>query len=158
MKRSLLALSLILGLASCSNLPRMAGKVPPDFYLSDQSGKIWETQKLRQETYVLDFWATWCAPCVASIPDLNRYQELHGAKVKLLGIAIEEKGWAVVKPFIAEHDIRYPVATGLGSLAAAYGIDSFPTLLIIHDGKVVSQLQGRHSLAEIEAALAPYLN
>ena len=143
--------------SSCASNPMM-GKKPADFYLVDQDKKVWSTQKLGNDTVLLDFWATWCVPCLKAVPDMNAFNDKYHDKVKLLGVAIDEGGWAAVAPTIKKAGITYPVAVALPQLSQAYGIEGIPALLVLKNGIVVKQLTGAHTLAELEADLKEYLN
>ena len=156
MKR-LATLALALCLSSCASAPKLTGKAAPDFTLTDQDGKAWSSAALKGDTLLIDFWATWCVPCLQAVPDLNAFNDRHSGQVKLLGLAIEEKGWDVVAPAVAKHHIRYPVAVGHTNLASAFGVEGFPYLVLVKNGKIEKQLLGKHSLAELESELAEYL-
>jgi len=155
--KPILSLSLAALLCSCAGAPRIEGSAAPDFYLTDQFNKVWSTQAMHDDTVLVDFWATWCVPCLEGIPDLNAFNEKYGAKVKLLGIAIEEKGWDAVTPSAIKHGITYPVTVGQANLAKAYQVEGFPTLVLIQHGKVLKVLTGKHKLGELEAELAGVL-
>jgi thiol-disulfide isomerase/thioredoxin len=152
-----LCLALAILLPACASAPAIIGRMAPDFSLTDQKGLSWATHDFKNGTVLLDFWATWCQPCLEAIPDLNAFNAKHSGKIKLLGVALESKGWDGVKPVITKQEISYPTALGTSDLASAYGIDSLPTLILIRDGKVVKELIGRHSLAELEEELSEYL-
>ena len=152
-----LVTALALFFSACSSVPKLAGGGAPDFYLSDQNGKTWDTTRLRDKTLLLDFWATWCVPCLQAIPDLNQFSQKHGDKITLIGVAIEDKGWELVKPAIAKHGINYPVVIGHPNLAKTYGVEGFPYLVLVKNGKIETQLLGKHSLADLEKELAAYI-
>lgn len=156
LKRMTLGLALLL--ASCAGAPKIIGSGAPDFYLSDQDGKNWDTTAMKGQALLLDFWAPWCAPCLESVPDLNAFHEKYGAKVQLLGIAIEPKGWDAVRPVIAKYGISYPVMIGHANLGKAYSVEALPTLVLVRQGKVAKVLKGKHSLKDLEEALHDVLN
>ncbi len=173
----LLALALMLSLASCKTTEtaaatggRISGHaaaghaaVPsaselPEFKAIDQNGKEWTLlAATKKKPLLIDFWATWCVPCLKSIPDLKAFRDKHQDKVTLLGAATDEKGWAVVKTSIARFGIDYPVIVVNEDLASAYGVEGYPYLVLIKDGRIAKRLLGRHSLEDLEEKLADYI-
>jgi thiol-disulfide isomerase/thioredoxin len=109
---------------------------------------------------VLDFWATWCAPCVAQIPILNAFHDAHENRgVVVLGIALDADGFEAVERFEAEElgggSIRYPVLLGDESLLQRYGGFGLPTLYVVApDGSLISSHVGGLTAEELEAAVA----
>jgi thiol-disulfide isomerase/thioredoxin len=91
---------------------------------------------------VVNFWATWCVPCVAEIPGFNRvYHEFSPQGVIVLGIAMDDEGKEAVEPFLKKHPIDYPVALGSDALADKFGLPGYPvTLVFDRSGKQVKQL------------------
>jgi thiol-disulfide isomerase/thioredoxin len=103
---------------------------------------------------IVDFWATWCAPCAEQIPVLNEFQADHYGEVVVLGIAVDPQGIEVVAPYADEHDIQYPVLLGSESLAQAYGAFGFPSLYVIApDGVIAAKHVGVITREELEEAL-----
>lgn len=118
-----------LALAGCLAEERPAGPAPP-FTLPDLEGQEVALADLAGRIVVLDFWATWCEPCKAQIPVLNRFQREH-PEVAVLGVAVDADGRTVVEPFAREHAIGYRVLLGSESLAREYGVPGFPALAIV---------------------------
>jgi len=118
--------------------------VVPDFKLNDLNGKAFSSSQFRGNVVLLDLWATWCEPCVADIPMLNRLHEKFGNKgLKVVGIAVES-GWAKdIKPHVAKLGIKYPVLVGTDKIVERYGMIGFPTTYMIgRDGKLVKKYLG----------------
>jgi thiol-disulfide isomerase/thioredoxin len=90
----------------------------PDFALSDATGKSFRLSDFRGRPVLLNFWATWCLPCKVEIPWFMEFQRANPDLV-VLGISLDEEGWAVVKPFLDEKKINYRVAVSFISYRVA---------------------------------------
>ena len=137
MKTLLLAFTLLFASATLS---AQVGKQAPSFSLKDKDGKEVTLASLKGKVVVLNFWATWCPPCRAEIPDFKSvYSKYKEKGVEILGVSLDHKGWNVVTPFLKEWEINYPVVLGGPQIAKDYGnIRSIPTTVIIdRDGKIV---------------------
>ena len=92
-------------------------------------GRVVDLSDLRGQPVVLNFWATWCLPCRLEVPALNRLAERHPDLV-VWGIVSPEPREKIAAT-VAELDIRYPVVLGTPELIKRYGIDTFPTTVIV---------------------------
>ncbi|MGO9008944.1 MAG: cytochrome c biogenesis protein CcdA [Bryobacteraceae bacterium] len=111
----------------------------------DGSGKV----------LVLDFWATWCVPCIQEMPEFNRlYRELSPKGLVVVGVAMDDEGAAVVKPFLAQHPVDYPVALGSAALARKYNVEDFPvTLVFSRSGTLIRRFDGYTKEADVRAVI-----
>ena len=117
-------------LAGCS-AEEVAAPAPP-FALPDLAGRTVALGDFAGRTLVVDFWATWCAPCEHQIPILNAFHRAHaGPEVAIVGIAVDAGGREVVEPFAKQHGIEYPVLLGSERLAREYGAPGFPALAVV---------------------------
>ncbi len=113
----------------------------PEFELPDAKGKKRKLADFRGKVVLLNFWATWCPPCRAEMPELNRLHSEYASRgFTVLGVAMDERGWRDVTPFLRSHRIDYPVLLGNAEVANAYGgLRTIPhTLFLDREGRVVA--------------------
>jgi thiol-disulfide isomerase/thioredoxin len=161
----LLALALALAEMGCEPLeavpaPKLsegATEPAPDFTLERLGGGEISLASLRGQPVIVDFWATWCAPCEESIPVLVELQKEYAGRIHVLGVSVDWDREAVA-PFARAHGMNYPVLFGDESLALDYGAPGFPALFVVDAaGGIAKAHVGVTSLPELEAALAPLL-
>jgi len=99
---------------------------------------------LRGKVTLVNFWATWCPPCRAEIPDLIALQQKYHDQLQIIGISEDEAGPDVVRKFVAAHHINYPVAmTSPGFEKLFPGVAALPTsFLIDREGRIVQKHVG----------------
>jgi len=105
---------------------------------------------------VVDFWATWCVPCIQEIPGFNRMQkELKDQGVVVVGVAMDEEGEERVAPFLKKHPMEYQVALGSEEVGKQYQVgDLLPVTLVFgRDGKPVKRFEGYTEEATLVAAV-----
>ena len=125
-----------------------------EFSLPRLNGQTLRSQQLKDNIVVLDFWATWCAPCVSEIPAFNRLQAKYRSRgVRVIGLAVQS-GWpSDVRKFIAGHRMRYTVLIGNDQTVADFEAIGFPTTYLVAPGwKVYKKYTGpeENKVAEIE--------
>ncbi len=147
-------------------LPLLAqeGQPAPDFTLKDLEGKSYTLSELKGKVVLLDFWATWCKPCVVSIPHLNklslRFQE---EEFLLLGINVDRfKSISSLKRFVKQYEINYPVlADKSGKVAARYRAFALPTSFLTNEeGRIAKRILGNSPTLqkELEEEIEKLLN
>jgi len=114
-----------------------------------------EVQGLAGKVVVMNFWATWCVPCIQEIPSFNRLNKEYGPKgVVVLGVSMDEEGAAVVPPFLKKHPMEYTVALGSEALSQQYSLVPLPvTLVFDRAGKQVKRFQGFTKADELQTAV-----
>lgn len=132
-----------------------AGKLPPaiDFTLTDQYGNSHTLSDYKGKTVFLNFWATWCPPCRAEMPDIQKiydsYKENGDDSLVILGVASpgqgQEGSLEEVAGFLEENGYTYPVLMDTtGEQFAAYGVYALPTTFMIdRDGNVFGYVSGQ---------------
>ncbi len=137
------------------------GKQAPDFTLTTTDGKTLKLSDYKGKGVIVNFWATWCPPCRAEIPDMIELQKEYASKgFSFIGIAIgdeEEK----VKAFVVAQKMNYPVAIGSRELAMSYGkftqegaIRGIPTSFVINGkGEILEYFVGARDKATFAEAI-----
>ena len=122
------------------------------------SGSTISMSAFKGKVVVVDFWATWCGPCVAELPAMKKlYEKFHGQGVEFLGVSLDQPkkqgGLDALKKFVKEQEIRWPqYYQGKGwesDFSRSWGINSIPTMFLVNqEGKLVS-VEARGKLAEL---------
>ncbi|MGI8962475.1 MAG: peroxiredoxin family protein [Bryobacteraceae bacterium] len=142
-------LAVIITLYACSAEPSTNAaaktskerKPAPEFNLTDANGTSVKLSDYRGKVVLLNFWATWCGPCTLEIPwFIDFEQEFKSRGFAVVGISMDDDGWAAIKPYAAEHKMNYRVLLGNDSVSQLYGgVDALPTSFVIdRDGKIDS--------------------
>lgn len=127
--------------------------------LDDLQGKSVDLSQFRGKPLVINFWASWCPPCIAEMPDFSAFYLKYKDKgVQMVGIALDNP--TAVRNFLEQHPVSYPILLGgmngfalSASLGNKQGGLPF-TVVLDAKGDVVFQKLGRTSLDELEAAVA----
>lgn len=117
----------------------------PDFSLATLDGGSFQLSEHAGEVVVVNFWATWCAPCRIEIPELIEMQSEMGEEgIQIVGISLDHQSRDVVEEFASEVGFNYPILLDDGKVADQFGgVYALPTTIIIDkDGMIRRQIAG----------------
>ncbi len=132
--------------------PRVSRPAPTFVVETFNSGKF-NLSEHRGKVVVVNFWATWCPPCVAEMPGFDAtYRRLKDDGLEIVGLSLDQDGPAVVKNFLAKRRISYPIAMGDPATAIQFGIgNGIPyTVFIDRQGNIRDTVTGGLSEAVFE--------
>jgi cytochrome c biogenesis protein CcmG/thiol:disulfide interchange protein DsbE len=120
--------------------PISSRKSAANFTVRDASGQTVNLNQYRGKVLLLDFWATWCTGCKKEIPWFAAFEQKYGNQgFAVLGVSMDDGGWKVLKPFLAEHKPSYRMALGDAAMARSFGIENLPdTFLIDRQGRIAA--------------------
>src|SRR5262249_11412124 len=125
------------------------------FAAADLDGRTVSSSAWKGKVVIVNFWATWCPPCRAEIPDLVALQNKYRDTLQIVGVSEDEAPAEQVKRFAAEHEVNYPIVMTNKELERLFpGVQALPTSFIINrDGQLVQKHVGMLSpaLTELEA-------
>lgn len=147
-KRLLLLLSLLI------SQPLFAMQV--DLQLTDLEGKQFKLSDYRGKWVVLNYWATWCPPCLEEIPELVHFHETHkDSDAVVIGVDMEMLSADVLRQFVDDNFMTYPIVPLVEEMPAFDDVQNFPTTYLIDpDGVAVV----RHVGAVTSEALEEFIN
>lgn len=124
----------------------LPGSAFPDFHETDVNGKPLSISQFKGKVLLVDFWATWCPPCVREMPDIQKaYNKFHDQGFEIVGISLDEDKNSLAR-FTADKKIPWPEffdgKKWENKLAVKYGVDSTPTTYLLdRDGKIIKRLE-----------------
>jgi cytochrome c biogenesis protein CcmG/thiol:disulfide interchange protein DsbE len=151
---------LLKALAAAVLFLAQANKPAPGFTLQDPSGAKVSLSDFKGKVVLLNFWATWCVGCKEEIPWFTDFQTKYKKDgLTILGVSLDDEGWKVLKPYLAEHPMNYTIVLGNDDVAGLYGgVDALPTTLLIdREGNIVSTHAGMVDRIGIEKELQTLL-
>ena len=116
----------------------------PDFKVEDLQGDTLELSQFADKVLVLNFWATWCPPCQAEIPDfVSSFNRLRSKGLAIIGLSLDRLGADELKAFVAENKMSYPVAFATEKIMTDYQPGQYIPATIVIDKKGV--IRHRHT-------------
>ena len=138
-----------------------AGQPAPAWKLKDLDGHEVSFEQFKGKVVVVDFWATWCGPCVSEIPGYVELQKKHGADgLVIVGVSLDTKSPEYVKKFARDHAMDYTLVMGNDGIVDAFGgFDAIPTTFLINrSGRIVHKKTGAMPHEEYEKLVKQALN
>ena len=154
------AMALCIGLAACGtgvstdegsavvDSEPVSLKAAPEFDLASLAGGTISSAELKGKVVVVDFWATWCEPCIREIPNYNEMRASNDRdSFEVLGITLQSGDIEDVEPFIERLGIEYPVVMGDNDVASGFGgVNGFPwTFVVTPDWEIYRTYRGNTS-------------
>jgi cytochrome c biogenesis protein CcmG/thiol:disulfide interchange protein DsbE len=131
--------------ATSGPAPAIRGVAAPEFELADLDGGKLRNSDLKNKVLLVNFWATWCAPCEIEIPWFIDFQKKYQDDgLEVIGISLDEEGPEKVKKYVAEHKVNYKIVMGDEKTAEAFGgVIGLPTSFVVdREGKFYSMHRG----------------
>jgi thiol-disulfide isomerase/thioredoxin len=130
----------------------------PDFKLTSLDGKPLTIAALQGKVIILNFWATWCGPCRAEIPDLIALQDRYKGRLQIIGLNVDDEE-ADIQQYVQEMGINYPVAMTSNDVRIQFGgIPALPTSFVLDtEGRVVQKHVGLWNPAVYETEIRALL-
>lgn len=132
----------------------------PAWRLTDVNGAPVSSDQFKGKVMVVDFWATWCPPCVKEIPGYVELAQKYAKDLVIVGISLDQGGPEVVKQFAAKHRVQYPLVMGDEKVVAAFGgVEAIPTTFLIdRQGQIRDRKVGAEETASYEKKIVALLN
>lgn len=136
-------LAAVILVAGSGSLGAEVDGAPLDFRATTPSGEPTDARTLAGRWVLLDFWGTWCVPCVAAFPVLQRLQDEHPDDLTVVGLAFYSGEGASVAAFAEEHDVRYTIWMGDDEVIRKFRVIAFPSYFLIDpEGEVLLAIVG----------------
>jgi thiol-disulfide isomerase/thioredoxin len=140
-------------LVAAALLLAAGGAAAQEFAFKDMQGQVQRLSDYRGKWVLVNFWATWCPPCLEEVPDLVALHEAHRkTDLVVIGVALDSSRESVVG-FVAKKQVSYPIVLGDYDLAAQVGeVNALPTSYLFDPtGKLVSYQEGIVTRESVES-------
>ncbi len=126
-----------------------------DYALRDMNGKVHRVSDYRDKWLVINFWATWCAPCIAEMPELERFYQENRTRAQVWGVTFEDTDKARILEFVEKLGVTYPIlGYGQDPLTGFGSVTVLPTTFVIdRDGKFLHRFEGPIDARDIEKVI-----
>ncbi len=137
--------------------------VASNFSWYDSSGKKISLGDLKGKTVLINFWATWCGPCKAELPEIENLSKMYSSRgLIVIGVSVDKSGSPLtdVSDFASQYGLTYQIVVDNDNVADAYGnINAIPTsFLVDKNGKIVDKWVGIRNKAFLESTIKKYLD
>jgi thiol-disulfide isomerase/thioredoxin len=134
-----------------------ATKAKPGLSIKTLDGKTFELSAQHGRWVIVNFWATWCSPCIKEMPDISAYVSAHAKNVGAIGIAWEDTERDEIDAFVKKHPVSYPLAQGdvYNPLPDFEVPRNLPTTYVIApDGSVAKKFTGPITADDLDKVVA----
>lgn len=139
-------------------MPPRIGQVAPPLTATTLDGASVQLDALRGQVVVLNFWATWCGPCRAEMPELQAFGRDHAGTAAIIGVNVGESADTIV-PYVQQVGITFPILPGSDQqLSNQYRVTALPSSIILdRDGVVRDRIVGPMTRGMLERRVGPLL-
>ncbi len=140
-----------------SFVPPVLPRPMPEFAMADLSGQMWNPETMKGKLVLVDFWATWCGPCKAMFPVIDKLHAKYKVRgFEVLSISIDEKAADLTK-YLKSRKFPNPVLHDTAQAYGAWGVKAIPATFLVKEGQIVAQWIGKASEKQLATAIEAHL-